>query len=268
MKPCRTSRKSSSRTSPIPGAGYLYSFANNSIPEPSEPPPAQRPAGRDLLVVLHLRFRRSGHHQSGPAAVCAREPRALVIGHLSVFVVIHILAELEDILRLLADREVIPGDFVQFPVFPFLLLDDAGEDPADRLGFIENRDLELRIPPFQNELIAGLHDEIWIPACRQQIAFFDTELLLPRRFRSHALRICRGERQNRCSDKDQWKCSRNHGMPSFVSDRILFDGRRTNFNTRTWRRGCSPWPHGGTRGCQGRPPRCERPSSRERTIPP
>src|SRR3989304_6882168 len=70
--------------------------------------PVHRHTGRDLLVVLHPHFRRSGHDQTGPVAARAREPRAVVPGHLAAFVVINVFTEIEDVFRLLAHCEVIP----------------------------------------------------------------------------------------------------------------------------------------------------------------
>src|SRR6267378_7181688 len=56
MKPYLTSRRSSSLTSPIPGAWYLYSFARSSMPEVSFTfmHPENVPAG-----VLHVSVRLS-----------------------------------------------------------------------------------------------------------------------------------------------------------------------------------------------------------------
>jgi hypothetical protein len=66
-------------------------------------------------------------------------------------------------------------------------LDDSGGDAINRLGFIENRDLELRISPLQNELKPWLQDKILTSTGRQQITFGDPEFLLPRRVLSLGL---------------------------------------------------------------------------------
>src|SRR6267378_1574663 len=164
-------------------------------------------AGRELLVVLHLQCRRSGHDQAGLVAVRAREPRAVALDHLAVFVKFHVFAKIEDVLRLRAYGEVIPGDLVQFSVFPFLLLDDSSADSIDHPGLAENGDLELRAASFQNELKARLEDEVWITARRQQLAARELELLLPRRALGRALAARHGKRENRRHSKYRFRPS-------------------------------------------------------------
>src|SRR5882762_5358052 len=164
-------------------------------------------AGRELLVVLHLQLRRSGHDQAGLVAVRAREPRTFALDHLAVFVEFHVFAKIEDVLRLRAYGEVILRDLVQFSVFPFLLLDDSSADSIDHPGLAENGDLELRAASFQNELKARLQDEVWIAACRRQLAARELELLLPRRALGRALAARHGKRENRRHSKYRFRPS-------------------------------------------------------------
>jgi len=129
-----------------------------------------RHAGRDFLIIFHADIRCAGHDQAGSIAVFARQPRAVVLDHLAIFVEIHVFAKIIDVFRAFAHREEISRNLVQLAALPFSLFDDAGGNPVDRSGFIENSDLELRIVPLQDELKAGLHDEVLISTRRQQIA--------------------------------------------------------------------------------------------------
>jgi hypothetical protein len=145
----------------------------------------ERDSRRHLLEITRSEEERARHDEPGEGVVDPCDPG--VVGKLSVLE--GLLAEVEDVVRLLAPREEVERHLYQLVIDPLALLDDPRLHPEGLAGrrledhpavLLERGDLEQQILAFvlalQDEPVTGLEAEERIAAAVRELALLQTEL--------------------------------------------------------------------------------------------